>query len=69
MLCSQLQLKHTRVPDKYGKGTQYGLREPQQLGCVSKLAERGGKGWFIAIFYLLKGRKVVITLEYLLCHF
>ena len=56
-LCSQLQLKHVRVPEGYGEGALYGLGEHEQLGCVSKLAEGGVKCWFSAIFLLLVGQK------------
>ena len=55
-LCRQLQLKHVRVPEEYSEGALYGLGEPEQLGCVSRLAEGGGKCWFSAIF-LLVGQK------------
>ena len=56
-LCSQLQLKHVKVPEENSEGALYGLGEPEQLGCVSKLAEGGGKCWFSATIFLLVGQK------------
>ena len=56
IICSMLKLVHVAVPDDYC-GCLLGLGQPVDKGCVSNLAEGGGKCWFSSIFYLLVGKK------------
>ena len=62
-LCSQLQLKHVRVPEEYDDGALYGLGEHEHLGCVSKLAEGGEKCWFSTFFSCYCCKKLVKTVS------